>query len=126
MARFTGAELEVMEILWREGESSATAIEDHIERSITNSSIRSILTILLEKGHLTRRKVGKAFLYTAKTRPESAFTTAYNRLVDAFFRGSTDAFLAHLIEREKLSEKELLNLKRLGERSPKRKGRRKS
>ena len=126
MAKFTGAELDVMEILWREGECSATAIEERISRPITNSSIRSILTILLEKGHLTRRKVGKAFFYTAKTHPESAFTTAYKRMIDAFFRGSTDAFLAHLIEREKLSETELLNLKRPGKRNPKKKGRTKS
>ncbi|MCG3198988.1 MAG: BlaI/MecI/CopY family transcriptional regulator [Candidatus Omnitrophica bacterium] len=126
MAKFTAAELEVIEILWREGELSATQIEEHLARPITNSSIRSILTILLDKGHLSRRKVGKAFLYKAKTRPESAFTTAYRRLVDAFFRGSTEAFLAHLIERENLSEAELLNLKRLGERNPEGKGKNKS
>ncbi len=122
MAKFTGAELDVMEILWRDGECSATQIEERISRSITNSSIRSILTILLEKGHLSRRKRGKAFLYTATTQPESAFTTAFTRMIDAFFRGSTDAFLAHLIEREHLSETELLNLKRIGERKPTKKG----
>ena len=115
MAQFTKGELDVMRILWAQGEMKPAEIQEKFPRDIKNSALRSYLSILLEKGHLTRRKVGKAFYYRPKTRRESAFRNTLWSFLDTFCEGSPEGLLVRLIKAEKLSEKELLELKRLAD-----------
>jgi len=115
VAEFTTGELEVMRILWAHGERKPAEIQEKFPREIKNSALRSYLSILLEKGHVTRHKVGKAYFYKAKTRQDSAFRTTLRSLLDTFCEGSAEGLLVRLIESEKLSEKELLELKRIAD-----------
>ena len=87
--------------------------------SIKNPALRSYLTTLLEKGHVTRRRVGKAYFYKAVTRSRSAFRTMLGELVDSFCGGSIQALVMNIIKAERLSEDELLELKRLADESGK-------
>jgi len=113
MVRFTKGELEVMRILWNRGELKPADIQAQFPRKITNSSLRSYLAILLEKGHLVRRRVGKAYYYRAKTRRESTFRGMIRDVARICFDGSLNAMLCHLIRSQKLSEEDLLELKRI-------------
>jgi len=115
MPRFTKGELEIMRILWKHGELKPAEIHERFPRKIKNSSLRSYLTILLEKGHLLRRRVGKAFLYRAKTRRDSTFRTMLRDLTRVCCDGSVETLLCQLIQIENLSEEDLLELKRLAE-----------
>ncbi len=130
MSSFTPGELSVMQILWKHGEMKPSQIQDLFPEPIKNPALRSYLSILLDKGHVKRRKQGKAYFYKAVTRQQSAFRTSLEKMVDTYCDGSTEALLMSLIRSEKLSEDELLKLKRLadGEEtppvSPKRKGKR--
>ncbi len=118
MPRFTKGELEIMRILWRHGELKPAEIQERFPRKIKNSSLRSYLTILLEKGHLVRRRVGKAFFYRAKTGRRSTFRTMLREVSRVCCDGSVKSLLCQLIQTEKLSEEDLLELKRLSEGSP--------
>ena len=118
MPKFTAGEMEVMRILWEHGELKPPQIQEHFGRPIKNPALRSYLSILLEKGHLLRRRKGRAYYYRAKTRRASAFRTMLRELVDVCCDGSSEALLCHLIKSERLSEKELLRLKRLAESRP--------
>jgi BlaI family transcriptional regulator, penicillinase repressor len=113
MARFTAGELEVMGILWEHGEMKPSEIQEFFPRPIKNAALRSYLSILHEKGHLYRRRKGNAFYYRAKTQRESTFRSLLGELVNTFCNGSVEALMCHLIAKEKLSEKELLELKEL-------------
>jgi predicted transcriptional regulator len=115
MSQFTPGELEVMHILWEHGEQKPGEIQAKFPRDIKNSALRSFLSILLDKGHITRRQKGKAFFYKAKTKQTSAFRSKLRELVDVFCDGSTESLLMNLIRSEKLSDNELLELKRLAE-----------
>ncbi len=115
MPRFTKGELEVMRILWEHGQLKPAEIEGRFPWKIKNSSLRSYLAILLEKGHLVRRRVGKAYYYRAKTRRESAFRSMLGDLTRICCDGSVEVLLCKLIRSEKLSEEDLLELKRLSE-----------
>ena len=115
MPRFTKGELEVMRILWELGEVKPAEIEDRFPWEITNSSLRSYLSILLEKGHVSRRRVGKAYYYRAKTQRESAFRTMLRDLTDVCCEGSVETLLCRLIRSQKLSAEDLLELKRISE-----------
>lgn len=113
MARFTDGELAVMRVLWKHGEMKPTEIQEKFSREIKNSALRSYLSILLEKGHVARRRRGKAYYYKPVTKRDSAFRTMCHKLVDAFCDGSTEALLCRLIKEEDLKEEELIRLRRM-------------
>ena len=115
MERFTPGEMEVMQVLWEHGELKPAEIQSKFARPIKNPALRSYLSILLEKGHVTRRLRGKAFYYKHKTKRRSAFRSLVCELVNNFCGGSTEALIFNLIKSENLSEEELLDLKRLAE-----------
>ncbi len=115
MPSFTKGELDVMRILWSHGEMKPVEIQERFPREIRNSALRSYLSILLEKGHVTRRRVGKAYFYRAKTHRERAFRHTLRSLLDTFCSGSAEGLLVRLIKSEKLSDKELLELKRIAD-----------
>ena len=112
MPRFTAGEMEVMRILWEHGELKPADIQRQFPHPIKNAALRSYLTILLEKGHLSRRSQGKAYFYRAKTRRDSTFRAMLGELLDIFCQGSSEALLCHLLAKEKLSPDELLELQR--------------
>ncbi len=118
MPQFTRGELEVMRILWEHGELKPAEIHAHFPRRIKNPSLRSYLAVLLEKGHVVRRRVGKAYYYRAKTGRQSTFRSMLQDLTQACCNGSVTNLLCTLIRTEKLSEEDLLELKRLSDERP--------
>ena len=118
MPHFTKGELEVMRILWEHGELKPVEIQERFPWKLKNPSLRSYLTILLEKGHVVRRRIGKAYFYKAKTRRDSAFRTMVRDLARVCCDGSVEVLLCRLIRSEKLSEEDLIELKRLSEKVP--------
>jgi BlaI family transcriptional regulator, penicillinase repressor len=115
MPRFTPGELSVMRLLWAHGEMKPGEIQKLYPEAIKNPALRSYLAILVEKGHVTRRKVGKAFLYKAVTPQRSAFRSMLRELIDGYCQGSSRALLLNLIHSEKLTEEDLVALKRLAD-----------
>jgi BlaI family penicillinase repressor len=124
MPRLTPGELKVMKLLWDHGELKPSELEDRFPEPIKNPALRSYLTTLLEKGHVTRRRVGKAYYYNAVTRSRSAFQTMLGELVDSFCGGSIQGLVMNIIKAEQLSEEELLEMKRLADESGKSRPRR--
>ncbi len=104
-----------MRILWEHGELKPAELQGRFPEPIKNPALRSYLTTLVEKGHVTRRRVGKAYYYKAATRSRSAFRTMLGELVEAYCGGSVPALVMNLIKSEKLSEADLLELKRLAD-----------
>jgi predicted transcriptional regulator len=118
MPGFTAGEMQVMRLLWEHGELKPSEIQEHFPRPIKNAALRSYLTILVEKGHLRRRRKGNAFYYQPKTKRESTFRSMLGDLVNTFCDGSIEALLCHLLAKEKLSEQELLDLQRMARKQP--------
>jgi BlaI family transcriptional regulator, penicillinase repressor len=115
VARFTSGEVEVMRILWEHGELSPVQIQEHYPRPIKNSALRAFLSVLMDKGHVARRRQGKSYFYRAKTLKDSAFRTMYRDLINIFCGGSQEALIFHIVKSQSLSQKELRELKQLAE-----------
>jgi predicted transcriptional regulator len=109
----TDAELEVMTILWSDGEMKPQEILERFPRAITNSTLRSFLTDLVEKGHVTRVRRGKAYFYRPLTKRDSIFRSRLGQFVELFCEGSPWVLVKHLIEGDKLTKEELEELQRL-------------
>jgi BlaI family transcriptional regulator, penicillinase repressor len=115
MARFTPGEMKVMRLLWARGELKPAELQELYPEPIKNSALRSYLSILLEKGHVSRRRVGKAYYYKAITRSRSAFRKTLRELAEAYCGGSLQSLVMNIIQIEKLSEDDLIALKRLAD-----------
>jgi BlaI family penicillinase repressor len=115
MPRFTPGELKVMRLLWEHGELKPSELQGRFPEPIKNPALRSYLTTLLEKGHVFRRRVGRAYYYKAVTRSRSAFRTMLGELVDSYCGGSIQALVMNIIKSERLTTDELLELKKLAD-----------
>jgi len=113
LKKFTSGELEVMQVLWEHGSLKPAAIQERFPRTIRNGALRSVLLVLLEKGHVTRKKDGIAFYYKAKTPQQRTFKHLVRNLRDVFCDGSSAALIAQLIQTEKLSQDDIEALQRI-------------
>jgi BlaI family transcriptional regulator, penicillinase repressor len=113
---FTEVELEFMRILWVRGEAAPEDVRDSLltnGRSLSGGSIRNVLAIMQEKGYVTRRKEGKAFLYRAKILEEQAREGMTSDLLEKAFAGSESLLVASLLERRGILPEELEKIVRL-------------
>ena len=78
-------------------------IEAGLKRPIGNAALRSVLRVLLEKGHVTRVKRGKAYYYRPKRPAHASLRQMARKLADVFCGGSSFDLIAQLIKSEKLS-----------------------
>lgn len=113
MKKFTEGELEVMGVLWEHEELSPQEIQEEFPRPIKNATLRSMLRVLLEKGHVTRRKVSHSYRYKAVTPAQGAFEKMVRRMADLFCEGSPATLITRMIEAEELSDEDIRELRRI-------------
>ena len=115
MPQFTQGELEIMKILWEHGSLKPSELLKRYPRSIKNAALRAALRVLVEKGHVSRSKNGKAYFYQAVTPPQNAMRKMIHKLTDVFYGGSSAALIAHLMETENLSKTDIEELQRIAD-----------
>lgn len=104
-------ELEAMRILWEHGMMKPAEIQEEFSWPIENATLRSVLVGLMEKGHVRRRKNGKAYYYRATSNRRKGLSRMARRMAQVFAGGSTAELIAQLIRMEKLSPKEIEELR---------------
>jgi BlaI family transcriptional regulator, penicillinase repressor len=94
-------ELDCMNTLWPLSEGTVRQIQQRLARSRPRAytTIMTIMDRLARKGLVTRRKVGRAYLYRPNLTPEEARTHAIEQVVEGFFAGSPEALAEHLAGR---------------------------
>ncbi|MEL6926332.1 MAG: BlaI/MecI/CopY family transcriptional regulator, partial [Bacteroidota bacterium] len=63
-------ERQIMDIIFQHQELTAKDIMHKMEDAPGYATVRSLLRILVEKGHLKHRKEGRQFIYSPTTQPE--------------------------------------------------------
>lgn len=91
-------EAEVMEILHRLGRATAAEIRVEMADPPTDAAVRSVLRILVDKGHLGYHLSGPRYVYSPTVSARAARRSAVARVVETFFDGSTEGAMAALIE----------------------------
>ncbi len=91
-------ELDCMNALWPLGEATVREVHEAVGeyRPRAYTTIMTILDRLARKGVVTRRKIGRAYLYRPNLTSDGARESAVARLVTGFFGGSRDELLLHL------------------------------
>ena len=106
-------ELEAMRVLWEKGALKPADIQEEFEWPIENATLRSVLRLLVEKGHARREKKGKAYFYRASASRGSLLDSMAQRMARVFSGGSAADLIAQLIRAEELSDEEIETLRQL-------------
>jgi predicted transcriptional regulator len=98
-----------MDVVYRIGRVAAADVHAALPDAPTYTTVRGLLRVLVEKGHLRQEKEGRRYLYVPSTPRPAAGASSLVHVVRTFFAGSpTDAMAALLgSQREPLSEREL-------------------
>jgi BlaI family penicillinase repressor len=103
-------EREVLHLVWQNGPSTADYVQKAVSRPLKESTIRTVLKRLEEKGHLTHTVDNRTFIYKAADTPGRAAARAVKRIVDRFCGGSVEDVLVGLIDTKVLDRRELQRL----------------
>jgi predicted transcriptional regulator len=103
-----------MGVLWDRGEATVTEVRDRIDPDLAYTSISSMIRTLEIKGFVShRRGEGKTHVYFPVIDSETAGESALQRVLDKIYGGSPIKLLAHLVEKQRLSKKELSRMRAL-------------
>lgn len=109
----TEAELRLMKILWRRGESAVTDLVADLPdgESLAYNSVLTTIRILEQKGYVEHRQEGRAFVYRPAIAEHEASRSEVRHVLNRFFGNSRERLLLSLLGDEELSPLELQRLK---------------
>jgi predicted transcriptional regulator len=112
MMALSKRERQIMEALHAIGEGDVEDIRQRLDDTPGYDSVRTILRILGEKGHVKRRRDGRRHVYKPAQARAAALHSAWSNLVQTFFHGSYDEAAATLLRASDpdLSERKLAAL----------------
>lgn len=98
----TEAELEMMDIVWQQGQATAQSIQEVFcsAQRPANSTIRTILRILERKGYLTHHVEEKTYVYRPAIDQEDASRQMIRHLADRISGGCVRGLLEQILELE--------------------------
>ncbi len=91
-------ELLCLKALWSLHEGKVSDVQRMVAQSrpLAYTTIMTVLDRLVRKGILTRRKVGRSFVYAPQESRDSMRQVAVRELLDGFFDGSQEELLSFL------------------------------
>jgi predicted transcriptional regulator len=113
--RISEAESLVMEVLWQRSPLAAEAVHEELSRSQDwqETTVKTLLGRLLNKGAIAADRDGRRFLYRPLLAREDYVLAESKGLLDRLFGGRVAPLVAHFSEQRKLSRKDLEELKKL-------------
>lgn len=98
-----------MNAVWSQGSATAmdiqTALAPH--RALRDSTVRTLLTRLEEKGYVRHKVDGRAYVYSSTEPPRNLAVRAVRQIVDRFCHGSVESLLAGMVDGEIVDPEEL-------------------
>ncbi|MBV8631291.1 MAG: BlaI/MecI/CopY family transcriptional regulator [Silvibacterium sp.] len=109
----TEAELRLMKILWRRGESAVSDLVAAMPdgEALAYNSVLTTIRILEQKGYVTHRQEGRAFLYSPCVAEQEASRTEIRHIMQRFFGDSRERLLLSVLRDEEVTPEELDRLK---------------
>lgn len=109
----SAAERELMEIVWERGEVTAKEARDALPRVVARNTVRTLLERMEEKGWVTHREVGRAYVYRAARPREESIGRKVRELVETVCGGSPEALVAALLDYRGLRPGELQRIREM-------------
>jgi predicted transcriptional regulator len=105
-------ERDILGIVWRLQKATAEEVREEVQRPLKDSTIRTVLRRLEEKGYLAHSVDNRTFIYRPAESPQKVAARAVQRIVDWFCEGSVEELLVGLVNSKVVSRAELERLAR--------------
>jgi len=117
-------ERQIMDIVLRLGRATAADVEAELPDTLTNSAVRGMLRLLVNKGFLAFETDGPRYVYFPAIPADDARRSALRHLVSTLFGNSRSTAIAALLDlhREPLSDEEYDRLAALLRKARRQKG----
>jgi predicted transcriptional regulator len=114
-APLTDVELEIMQVLWDLERGTVREVYEVLRerRQVAYTTVMTMMGILEEKGHVRRRKEGRAFLYTPARPRQKVIASMVDEFVGRVFGGSAKPLVLGLAKDKKLSAEDLREIERM-------------
>ncbi len=106
----TPLELEIMQVLWEQGASTAAEVQPKLKGDLAYTTVQTMLTVLLKKDKVTREPEGRAHRYRAAVSKDRATGGALKDMVKRMFGGSPEALLMALVDTRQISAEQLTRI----------------
>lgn len=113
--RISGAEYEIMEVLWRESPLTAAEVATRApaEKAWNIRTVKTLLARLLAKGALAHEEEGRRYLYRPAVARADYVAEESSRLIDRMFGGRVTPLVAQLAERDRLTDADIAEIEAL-------------
>jgi len=91
-------ERQIMDAVYAAGTVTAADVVEALPDRPSNSTVRTLLRILVEKGHLKQKLDGQRYVYRPKHSRPKAAQGALRRVVQTFFHGSVEQAVKGLLQ----------------------------
>ena len=110
----TDLENEVMRAVWKSGPSSVEAVYLIVarKRDLKETTVRTLLRRLEQKGYLEHEIEGRAYVYRAVEPPRNLAARAVRQILDRFCQGSMEELVSGMVDAKMLSDEEIERLER--------------
>jgi len=112
----TEAELEIMQVLWKNKRGNLTTIMEELSKKSKNeernkNTIKTLIHRLIQKGAIESQKVNnKEVEYIPKINEKKFIAKESNSFLNKFFNGNTEKLLLNFVENKKVTKNELQKL----------------
>jgi len=113
--KLTDAELEIMHVVWELDGGTVRQVHEILnqQRPLAYTTVMTMMNILEEKGHLTRQKEGRAYLYQPVRPKSQVISGMVDEFVGRVFEGAAAPLVVSLVKDKKLSKKDLDEIARM-------------
>lgn len=112
----TKSELEILQVLWEFGPSTARFVNDHLnkaKRSVIYMSTLKLMQIMIDKALLTKDASQMTHIYSAAVEESKTKGLLLDKVVDNLFGGSAGSLMMQLLGNKKISPEEIEEFKEL-------------
>ena len=104
----------LMQVLWAKGPATSEQVRDALgaENPLKDSTVRTILRRLEDKGYVRHKVDGRTYIYSGVEAPRNVAVQAVRQIIDRFCGGSVEQLLMGMVENEVLDRGELQSLAR--------------
>ncbi|MEM6672936.1 MAG: BlaI/MecI/CopY family transcriptional regulator [Planctomycetota bacterium] len=122
--RLGDLQLAILRVLWSEGEASVVRVHEVVSaaRGGAPSTISTMLAKMEARGLVTRRKVGRQFLWRAAVAEDHARRSMVEDVTTRMFGGDPLELLNHLVRESEIDGEDLDSLRALIERRAREEG----
>jgi predicted transcriptional regulator len=89
---------------------TAEAVRERLSRPLKESTVRTVLRRLEDKGYTTHTVVGRTYVYQAAEPRARVAAKAVQRIVDWFCNGSVEEVLVGMVDTAMLDQRQLRTL----------------